>query len=563
MKVNPNGFALIFALIVIVIAGSLLTGLLFNANTTLSITDNDLKAARASSLSKIGLKRFQTIAHQSYAFFVDHWQDYSLTDEQLEELQCGAVNLLKYGLDTDRLRDGPYDGRVGNNTRTLDVLTDQPFEEKMTLPDGAQGGYAITLANDGSALESIGYLGESLAAATSRSKTRVSFSKGFGSNPYGNAIFVGGPKGNVSGSTAIYGSVQTIGSPTNGVALDIANDGGIYNNYFGRSGQVDSDISAVIEELTSISANSPPDLCTKIKVKDGDINRNGISPIGWRDDNINDDITFEVAALYLAGRLLGSVPYTRKDPESYDDTVDVSMPKIPSDYPNDISSAVYIPDCTDFADDISSSTFDLSSVDVGDVCFSNDSFIAWLADSALCSSLISALGASFTIGMIPTLIEAIKSSSSDSDNKLLCFNGTINTGNLNLVLDDISYQGQGAIRVGETASEANIDIFGSITPLNKDFPTGSVLGLVSNHNINITPTNVDTRQAFIAFTEDAINISEQTVIAGSLVAGKIQATGVPKIAYVPGVEEVARELAGLPQLSGLGSSEELGMVAYE
>ncbi len=569
MKTNTYGFVLIFALLVIIIASSLLTGLLFSANTSLSITSNSLKAARAESFAKIGLSRFQTIAHQSYAFYLSHWEDYNLTSEQLQKLKCGTANLLSLGLDMDRLRDGPWSDRVNDNTRTIDILVNQPFEEHETLPDGMQGGYVVTLSNEGKTLESKGYLGESFAGGTARSRATVSFSEANNSSPYQNAIFAGGEQGKVLGSIAIYGSVHLIGRPLDNIALDITKEGGIYNNYYGRKDQA-SDISTDVEALTNISTSAPPDLCTQLKIKYGNVNRDSISPIGWNDDENNNSIIFNIAAIYLDAQLLGNPPYTRKDKSSYSDTIDTSMPEIPNNYPNDVGNAVYIANCIDFTDDISDGTFDLSSADVGDNCFSSNSFIALVDSTTTCAGITNDfLSTSFTVNLIPDLVAVVQSYDNNSTGKLLCINGTVNTGSFNLTLNNINYQGQGTFRVGigagnasNGAIEADINISGSVTPVNRDFPRESALGLVSNHNINIIGSTNESH-AFIAFAEDTITISEQVIIAGSLIAGTFQVAKVPKVAYVPGVFQVAANQLGLPQSSDLASSTKLGVVAYE
>ena len=567
MKVATYGFALIFSLLVIVIAGALLTGLFFSINTSLSITSNDLKAARAKAFAEMGLNRFQTIAHQNYAFYIDHWEDYNLTDEQLENLQCGTTHLLSIGLDLDRLRDGPFEGRIGDNTRTIDVFVDNPFEEHEPLPDGVEGGYAITLANEGKTLSSEGYLGKSLSEATARTRVVVSFSEGSRGSPYENAIFVGGQQGKILGGIAVYGSVHLMGNPADGISLDIVG-GGIYNNYYGKNDQA-SNISAVVEPLTGISANNAPDLCTQLKIKAGAINRSDTSPIGWSDGNNSGDIPFEIAALYLDVLLSGSDPYphTRKEQENYVSEMDINMPEIPSNYPDDVSGAVNLLNCPDFADDINGGSLALENADVGDSCFSNSSFITLVSSNTVCDSVTNNfLASSFTPDLIPTLIETIKSNNI-SGGKVLCVNGNINTGNLNLRLYDTSYQGKGTFRAGigvgsalDGAIEADINIFGSITPANGDFPAGSALGLVSNRDINIEGNG---RHAFIAFAEDAINISEQATIVGSLVAGTLEVSGVPKVAYVPEVDQVAANLTGLPRLGDLQPNAELNVVAYE
>ncbi len=567
MKVDTYGFALIFALLVIVIAGALLTGLFFSINTSLNITSNDLKAAQAKSFAEMGLNRFQTIAHQNYAFYVEHWEDYNLTDEQLENLQCGTTNLLSLGLDLDRLRDGPFKGRIGDNTRTIDVFVDNPFEEHDPLPDGVVGGYVITLANEGKTLTSEGYLGKSLSEANARSRVIVSFSESSSDNPYKNAVFVGGQQGKISGSVAIYGSIHLMGNPADGISLDIIG-GGIYNNYYGKKDQA-SNISADVEALTGISANNVPDLCTQLKVKSGTVSHNDTSPIGWSNADSSENIPFEIAALYLDALLSGSDPHTRKEQEDYLSEMDINMPKIPSNYPDDVSSAVNLSSCPDFIDDISGSSLDLGNADVGDSCFSNGSFIALVNSISVCDSItISFLASSFTPDSIPNLVETIKNHSI-GNGKILCINGDINTGNLNLVLNNTNYQGQGTLRAGigvggalDGAIEADINISGSITPANGDFPAGSSLGLVSNHNINIDGS-LNESHAFIAFAEDAINISKQVTIVGSLVASTLEVSGVPKIAYVPEVDQVAANLTGLPRLGDLPPSAELNIVAYE
>lgn len=549
MKENNQGFALIFGLVIMVVAGVLLTGLFFNTNTNLSITNNDVNSAYAKSLAETGLNRFQTMAVQSFRFYLDHWEEYDLTEEQKKEIKCDPTNLLALGLDTDREANN-------SNLRTLDLLANQPFEKAITLPNGVKGGYIITLTQKGTAIESTGYVGTNLASSNAKSKLRASFKAIKINNPYQNALFVGGQTGKISGNTAAYGSVHVMGNPANGEALDMRGKGAIYNNYHGSNSGSNTDISGAIENLTGIDPNSPPDLCSNLKVKHGDVKRSGGTPIGVEDLNVNDDIISNLAGVYVAGIIedTDSHPPHTRNTDNYTSDMDVEMPEIPHDYPNDIADAVNINDCSEFASAISQGTgFTVANATPGAACSSGSggSMIAWVDNAANCASFLNGNGVGInTVGGV------------------LCVEGTINTGSNDLnFTDQASYQGKGTFRTGTANKKAHINIHTSIKPLNNDFPNGSALGLVSNGDINIKPKGqydgVHNEHAFIAFAVNEIDVTHQVTVAGSLLAGTFRTTQVPNIAYVPDTDKVAKELTGLPQPSNVDEQPKLVITSYE
>ena len=257
MKFSTQGFALVLALIVMSVAGALLTGLLFNSTTNLQINGNDLKSAHAKSFSEIGLNKIQTAAYQSYSFYADgHWKDYDLTEEQKSQAVC--ENYLAIGLDLDRSRDGGTNDTFGEpDYRTVDsanndIPIDTPVSIPVSLPDGKQGGYEITLTNDGdrSIVQSRGYLGNSINDAQGISTSLAAIRLETAHSVWENAIFANGAApgaGVINGNVSIYGSVHLVGTPPTtgpqaGIALDLGGTAGIYSTYEGE-GTGSSDIS--------------------------------------------------------------------------------------------------------------------------------------------------------------------------------------------------------------------------------------------------------------------------------------------------------------------------------
>ena len=278
---HENGFALIYALIVMVVVGILVTGALFNALTSQTVAGNDRGATLAQVVSEAGLTRFVAIANQNVAFLQSYKEEgksqfvesYNLFDKSRSidkrgDAACGSGNPLSAGgLDLDFAKGE-------NGKRAMDVLPDQGRYYPVTLPDGTEGGYIIRLKGD--TITSEGYIGGAAkdcpggACRVEDARAKATNAARFGANrtPGGidSAIVANrfkGPLENVS----IYGSVRALKRfEKDKVGLELSGSTQIFNDYYGRG--ADSDVSERVDELGAYKV--APDLCARISLS-GDL----------------------------------------------------------------------------------------------------------------------------------------------------------------------------------------------------------------------------------------------------------------------------------------------------
>ena len=276
---HENGFALIYALIVMVVVGILVTGALFNALTSQTVASNDRGATLAQVVSEAGLTRFVAITNQNVAFLQGYEPDgkrqyiesYNLFDRERQvdnrgDAACGSGEPLSAGgLDLDFAK-----GEGGG--RGMDVLPNRGAYFPVTLPDGTEAGYIIRLK--GETITSEGYIGgtvdgcpgESCNVKDARAKATNAVRLGKNQAPGGvdSAITVkegfGSPLENVS----VYGSVRSfeVGGENEPV-LDLRGTTGIYNDYYGRG--PDTNVSERVDELGAYKIS--PDLCARMSLR--------------------------------------------------------------------------------------------------------------------------------------------------------------------------------------------------------------------------------------------------------------------------------------------------------
>ncbi len=297
---HANGFALIYALIVMVVVGILVTGALFNALTSQTVASNDRGATLAQVVSEAGLTRFVAIANQNVAFLQSyepdwkrqHIESYDLFDRAREvdnrgDAACGSGEPLSAGgLDLDFA-----EGEGGK--RGMDIFPNQGTFHPVTLPDGTEGGYIIRLK--GETMTSEGYIGgtaencpgESCTVKDARAKATNAVRLGANRVPGGidSALSVrkkfAGPLENVS----VYGSVRSLNRnlEEGKTGLDLRGTTGIFNDYYGRDG--DTDISERVDELGAYKIS--PDLCARISLGSGNVKLDKASvALGTAQNNI-------------------------------------------------------------------------------------------------------------------------------------------------------------------------------------------------------------------------------------------------------------------------------------
>ena len=558
MKVRNQGFALIFAVIVMAVAGALLTGLLFNSTTSLQINSNDLKSAYAKTLAETGLNKMQTAAYQSYSFYSDgHWQDYDLTAEQASQAAC--ENYLAIGLDLDRERDGDYNSDLGENYRTVsatnkDIPIDTPVATPVTLPDGVEGGFEITLTNDGdrSILQSRGYLGDNVDDAKAVSSSLASIKLETTASVWENAIFANGATpgaGIINGNVSIYGSVHLVGTPDDGVALDVSGTSGIYSSYLGE----ESGSNDIVSEMSRITDNEQPNICTRVRIKEGDLSfSSGSAQAGTTNYPLQ---SVELGGDVVGGEVGDEVITESGDIDPYDPDLEVVVPTLDDTYPNETDTdpnyfgagvTVSMIDlsntlnptaaCGQFTQTIQgndkvvfSSTSHGSHIDptpLGTTCSSpgatayDGAAMAWLSTSTSC-----------------TLANAVSPPSVSSGNGYLCIAGTnpiANSRSMDILFyGDVDYKGKGTIRAGSGNGDAtaNIEVESSLLPLNDYFPKDSIISLVSSGTMDLGTTS-GAEIAAIIFALKSVGLYHQTLLVGSIVAESIDiGSQVPSIAY--------------------------------
>ena len=278
---HENGFALIYALIVMVVVGILVTGALFNALTSQTVAGNDRGATLAQVVSEAGLTRFVAITNQNVAFLESyepdgkrqHVESYNLFDRERRvdnrgDAACGSGSPLSAGgLDLDFAK-----GEGGR--RGMDVFPDQGAYYPVTLPDGTEGGYIIRLK--GETITSEGYIGgtaencpgESCNVKDARAKATSAVRLGKNQAPGGIESAVTVKKGFDSPleNVSVYGSVrsfETRKSKDTAPTLELRGTSGVYNDFYGRDAR--TDVSERVDELGAYKV--APDLCARISLR--------------------------------------------------------------------------------------------------------------------------------------------------------------------------------------------------------------------------------------------------------------------------------------------------------
>ena len=585
MKTSSQGFALVFAVVVMAVGVVLLTGLLFNANTSLNIQSNDLRSTYAKSFAELGLNKYQTIIQQSYNFYKEgeRWKEYEneLTTEQEEQAECGHFTAI--GLDLDRKRDG---GLInGIQQRTISTPgTDLPvngfIEESHVLPNNVKGGYIVRLSGDGLTLESQGYFGDSFSTARALATARVSFQVQKVGSAWQNAIFAGGeaPSNNmINGDVAIYGSVHLVGE-NNDPALTLGGGAGIFEDYTGQG----SGSTNIINQMNAIAGPDQHEvkLCTELKIRKGQLQFDS-SGGGTGSSTVGTTSVPVLAAFLGSGTNDTSKVHTKDDKiHGYSGSLDVSFPKLDPNHPNEFNTdpTVQIVElggttCTVFQTGSGANQAirfpPAGATQNGDPfytgCLSDMSInsavqqggIAWLPDSVSCNftnvqDAVNGLVSNFGV---------------TSGDGYLCIAGdnvVINTGAWSLNINypggnnkTVFYEGRAAVRTGSEICEdptaappctrRDIAIRENFIPRNPSatpyFPEDSIISLVANGDVDFAPkggggSTANLEVAAAVYAQGTATFSKQTLVVGAVVADSIDASqNVPQIAYEPRVPE--------------------------
>ncbi len=590
MKTKNQGFALIVALMVVLIVSTLIAGLLFNVNTSLNVIGNDLKAAYAKSFAEVGLNKYQTILQQTYNFYKegDRWKEYenALTAEQLELVKCGYFTAI--GLDLDRIRDGEtINPNTGEKYRTGNSSFDLPVngfkDESYALPDGVKGGYVVRLSGDGLIIESQGYLGESLNNATAKATARVSFQVQSAGSAWQNAVFADKEaigNNNINGSTAIYGSVHITGNSN--PALTLSGSAGVFNDYSGE-GSSNSN-SNIIDEMNAIAGPGQQNvnLCAEVKIKQGELHfGSGGATVGTASSPI--------IATYLGGGTNDEDQIHAGGMFNYTNSLDVEFPLLAETYPNEYNNNII---------DEFNNVIEYEIINLGGAycdkfqtgqgqninvqfpppganqnadppytgCLSEAGIgsqlqqggIGWLPDALACN-----------LTNIQDAINGIVTNSSGNatGDGYLCVAGSnvvINTGAMPLEIKypggnnkTVYYEGKASVRTGSEictdptaappCTRRDIEIRENFIPRNPGaapyFPEDSIISLVANGDVLFAPkggggSTSNLEVAAAVYAQGTAIFSKQTLVVGSVLADSFNATNqVPKIAYEPRVPD--------------------------
>ncbi len=602
MKTSNKGFAIVFAIIVMAVGVVLLTGLLFNANTTLSIQNNDLKSTYAKSFAELGLNKYQTIMQQSYNFYKEgeRWKEYEndLTNEQLELAKCGHFTAI--GLDLDRMRDGL------NNQRTVstpekDLPVNGSIEESHILPNDVQGGYLVRLSGDGLTLESQGYFGDSFDTARALATARVSFQVQTVGSAWQNAIFAGGeaPSNNmINGNVAVYGSVHLIGE-NNDPALTLGGGAGIFEDYAGDGGGGTN----IINQMNAIAGPNQHQvkLCTELKIRKGQLHF-GSSGTGSGSSTVGTTSSPIIAAYLGSGTSDASKVHTKDDKiYGYSGSLDVSFPKLDQNHPDEFvipakDPTVQIIELGGTCNEFQTGSGNNSTIQFpppGATPSADPPYTGCLSDTSINNAL--ELGG---IAWLPDAYSCNLTNVQDAVNGLvsnfgvtsgdgyLCIAGDnviINTGAWPLEIKypggnnkTVYYEGRAAIRTGSEICEdptaappctrRDIEIRENFIPRNPNatpyFPEDSIISLVANGDVSFAPkggggSTSNLEVAAAVYAQGTATFSKQTLVVGAVVADSIDASqNVPQIAYEPRVPD------NLPQGSpGAGISLNQNVIA--
>ncbi len=579
MKFKNQGFALVLSLIVMAVAGALLTGLLFNTTTGLQISGNDLKSAAAESFSEMGLNKIQTAAYQSYQFYEDgHWKDYNLDEDESALVACG--NYLSIGIDMDRIYDVTADGVNYRSTNsTGDIPPDGYNIFDFTLPNGLEGGAKtiLDIEGDRAILTSEGFLGNSYNNAVALSKTLTSLRVETSANIWENAISASGEthtgSQKIDGRVAIFGSVHLLGDATTGTALNLSGNSGIYSTYEGPGTGTSTDITTEMGELTGPDFSS--NLCAKVRIKSGTMSLGGSSVLGTASAplaGIEIDTSYDPTHVHVV------------ESKGYDSSNEITLPDLHEEYPNEPDSYfegdIYrlelkdtdlpLPNsCNDFLVTSGSNQgfvipppvanpLNVGCTTLDDTNTFAVAGLAWLPDGTDC-----------TLGNIETAIATTPTSGNgylcvaSNDGRDVIINlGTHDLyigGNSNSSATNVKYEGRASIRVGDDDldTSAKVVVMKGFSPPGNStgnyFPMDHMFGIVSSGTVELAEHAASSSDpiAAVVFAMGEISITRQVVFIGALVTkGFFNAsTNVPSIAYEPRILD--NMLVGMPGREGI------------
>lgn len=269
---QQRGFALIAALLVMVVVVILVFGTAFTTMIDRAISANQRAATDAYYVARAGVEKYKTAAFQAFRYYLDHMELYN------DELSGGnptCGNFLSIGLDLNR---------NGSLTDPEDLIDGKIISG---VPEG-NGTYDIKFEVAGKyiVLTSVGHVGRARSTVQLVAQPRNA-----GALSY--AIFAGDGQQNkfINGGANIYGSVYVEGDPEALTDADPDNDYVITSkgNFSMHNFYTESTLQDLIKdnakkinvrEFLRLNAITQEDLCSSLRVNHGKVQVGGSTTLG-------------------------------------------------------------------------------------------------------------------------------------------------------------------------------------------------------------------------------------------------------------------------------------------
>ena len=521
-----DGFLLVTVLFVMVVVAILALGTSFTSLIDRQVASRQRVGTEAFYLANAGIERLKT------ALFLQ------LSDIVLEESdECG---LPVFDVDLG-----------GGLTLSPGVLSDPiPFEPI------TNGWYELRFERSGAyyVLTSTGYLAASAQAAQRAAQSTIQLVAAAGEGPSGvwdNAIFariLSSGSGALTGTIAAYGSVHVVNGDVeldSSDTLAATGSSGIFNNYNGRGNQTNARAEA--EAALGLTRSLPEDLCSRLKVAQGDIrvqsNATGIGAAGDVYD-ANDG-----SWIGPSGSQINSIEgvYLGRG-----DVVDNQGTSLSESALRTIYSRTGVSGYEGF-------DLPFPTLPVG---FPGDSVVL---DETNCD-LIVQVGGRPTLRLPPEAAESVTcgvvgtgpSITWNEADKVLELNGKVAIPNADLLvsrarsgnqqIDVLRYRGTGEIQVGTKVDAVTrtgrVDLNTQVLPANPNSNyINDGLAIVTAGDIEISGItgNASTLSALL-YAEGLVDIRQQVSIVGAVVGRTVNVQQVPRVLYTPGVSEIAESL---------------------
>jgi hypothetical protein len=535
MKRRGEGFLLVTVLFVMVVVMILALGTSFTSLIDRQVASRQRVGTEAYYLAQAGLDRLKT------ALFLE-----------LAEQARTVVDVCGFP---------PFDVDIGGGIVLSPGILSQPIPfEPIT-----NGWYELRFERSGGyfVLTAVGYLAPTVGAAERTAQSTIQLVATAGEGPSGvwdNAIFARefsrSGSGDLTGTIAAYGSVHIVNGDVlleEDEALGGTGSSGIFNNYAGRGTQ--TNVQAAAELALGVGRRDPLDLCSRLKVAQGDVrvqsNANRIGAPGdiydgdeWIGPSTPGARIESIEGVYMRGDVvdqngnpLSSASqreiYTRSGVAGYEG-FDLQFPDLEVGFPSGIG---LLPATCEL---IVGTTLRIppAAAGVNARCEATDgAFIEW-----------------------------------DDDLKVLIVEGKVSVpagvdvvfatreGSPSVRVDAVRYQGMGEIRVGTKTNDVLADNTGSIMVLGAILPRfpdrnylDHGLALVTAGDILVDVTSANSTVSALMYAQRDVVIEKQPEIVGAVIGRRTDVAQVPKVLYHPDIGLLAEFLCLIGSNCDLGA----------